>query len=42
MARLKWVAGKAYESWLLVLPLIGVLYEFWGGLGELPVTGKRP
>lgn len=33
MERLKWVAEKACEGWLLVLPLMGGVYEFWGQLG---------
>lgn len=29
MESLKWVAEKACEGWVLVLPLVWIMYEFW-------------
>lgn len=33
METLKWVVHKAFDGWLLVLPLMWIVFEFWSRLG---------
>lgn len=33
MEAIKWVVTKAFEGWVLVLPLLWIVFEFWKRLG---------